>query len=379
MPPTDPARAKVFLENTVTRLADNLYVSQKLYNDMLSEAQRGRSLQSIWAGESEFGRVMADQRAYIHALKTYLAEARSALAQSGPAIRNFLSTTYRAGVQYRQLAGQFIAQYQAEVQAGGSGAIAATGAALKYYLGGSAAAGTTTGTAAAATTAAGVAAGDTVAGGLVAAGTVAAGVAAAETVAGGVAAAETVATAAAAEGTVGATLATGATGGSWLGPVGIAIGIAIAVLVVGGVYVYTRRGSDRPATVTPATTATAPSSPPPADLFTCPQAIDGWTFDASLSGLHDLENGKYSFSCSYQYLLGFLAEWYEAPASASCPIDGFVTGPSGMGGNIVSTTKLAMVTYTADSAGYAVSAPSMKDHAQELLAVVEARAAPCPR
>ncbi|MDO8363354.1 MAG: hypothetical protein Q7V88_10700 [Actinomycetota bacterium] len=324
---------------------------------MLRDAQRGFPLQRIWdsVDQTTLGQEMAYCRGQLQAIQTYLVEARSVLAQSGPAITNFLRTTYQSGVQIVQVTGQFLAQHEAEVQAGGSGVMAAAGGAIQYTVGGSAAAAATAGTAAA--------------------GTAAAGGVVAETLAGGVVAAETVAAATAAEGTVGATLATGAAGGSWLGPMGIAIGLAIAGLVAGGVYVYTHSGSNRPATVA---TETAPSGPPGADLFTCPQTIDGWTLDTSLSGLHDLEHGKYSFSCSYDYMLGFQATWYEAPASASCPIDDLVNGPSGMGGNIVSTTKPALAQYTSDSAGYTVSAPSMKDHAQELLAVVEARAAPCP-
>lgn len=366
MPPTDPAAAKALIEQSVNAWANNLQVTQNVYAVMLRDAQRGFPLQRIWdsVDQTTLGQEMAYCRGQIQAIQTYLAEARSALAQSGPAITNFFRTTYQSGVQIAQMTGQFLAQHEAEVQAGGSGAIAAAGGAIQYTIGASAAAGTTVGTAAAGTTAAGVAAGETVAGGVVAAETVVTTTAAT---------AATVGTAA--EGTVGATAATGAAGGSWFGPVGIAIGLAVAVLVAGGVYVYTHSGSNKPAVVA---TAPAPSSPP-GDLFTCPQTIDGWTLDTSFSGLHDLEHGKYSFSCGYDYALGFLATWYEAPASASesCPMDDFATGPSGMGGTVVSATKLAMVQYTSDSAGYEVSAPSMKDHAQELLAVVEARAGSC--
>jgi hypothetical protein len=46
-------------------------------------------------------------------------------------------------------------------------------------------------------------------------------------------------------GGVGATLAAGGASGSWLGPVGILVGIAITGIVLGGIYVATKGGSDK--------------------------------------------------------------------------------------------------------------------------------------
>ena len=173
-----------------------------------------------------------------------------------------------AGVQITQSAGRFFLEHKAEA----GGLATAAGHAISVSVGtgaaagaGSAAAGA--GTAAAvgeATVAAGAIAEATVAAGAIAETTVAAGAAIAETTvaaggaavletaaaAGGAAAVETAAVATGAvvvaeTGGAGATLAAGGASGSWLGPVGIVVGVVIAGVILGGIYVYTR--DDKPA------------------------------------------------------------------------------------------------------------------------------------
>ena len=246
------------------RWQDNLTVQQKAYESMLQAAQRGAPLQQEWAmSEQTLGQNLAASRGHIEAIKTYLAQAQSAIAQGGSSMINFFRTTFQSGPQMVEQGAIFLEQHEAEIAAGGTGAIAATGQAIKYTVAsgtataaeGTAAAGTTAAAVGETTVAAGTVAETTVAAGTVAETTVAA-VAADTTVAATVAAetaavVETTAVAttavAATEAGAGATLAGGAAGGSFLGPLGIAIGLTIAATVLTITYVATHK-DDAPKT-----------------------------------------------------------------------------------------------------------------------------------
>jgi hypothetical protein len=270
-PPTQPMTPEMmqyWMNLHVERWTDNLNVTQKVYDSLLRSAQQGTPLDTQWEffSKQTLGQHLAEARGQLEAIKVYLAEARAAAAQGAGGITNFMRTTYQSGVQILQMGGQFIAQHEVEIQQGGTGAIAATGGAIQYGIGGGAATAGAAGEGAAAagaigettaaagaiaeTTAAAGAVGEaTAAAGAIGEATVAAGAIGEATVAaGGAAIAETTVAAggvAIAEAGVGSTVAAGAAGGSWLGPVGIVVGIAVAGIIAGGIYVYNH--DDKPA------------------------------------------------------------------------------------------------------------------------------------
>lgn len=278
MPPMTPEMLKYMLEQNIQRWSDNLNVQQKVLEYMTRQAlQPGAAAQQF---EAVQGGTLAEHivhtRGTIEAMQNYLTQARAALAQGGQVMSNFVARMGNAGVQIADEATVFYSQHQTEVNtlatgAGGTAVQAATtagaeGAAAAETAAAAGAVGETTVAAGAigeTTVAAGAIGETTVAAGAIAETTVAAGAVAETTVAAtGAAIAETTVaagTVAAAEAGAGSTIAAGAAGGSWLGPVGIAVGITIAAVVAGGIYVYSNSGDDNSTPIVASSTSDSSS------------------------------------------------------------------------------------------------------------------------
>ena len=289
MPPINPADASYLLQLHVMRDMDNVYVMQRYFERLVQNAQGGMSLDQVYSDiqGGKLGQEMVWTRQYIQGMQNYLAQAQAAIAEGGTTALNFLRSASSQTAAIGEQALAYVESHPAETatlagatgqagiqmaQAGGT-ATAGTGTAAA----GTAAEGSTVAAGAAAegsTVAAGAAAeGSTVAAGALAEGsTVAAGaVAEGSTIAGAGAVAETAVAAgtvaetaavattavAATEAGAGATLAAGAAGGSWLGPVGIAVGLTIAAAILTVTYVATHK--DNPTSV-PVVASTHPSS-----------------------------------------------------------------------------------------------------------------------
>jgi hypothetical protein len=240
MPPMTPEMVQYMLEQNIQQWSDRLNVNQKVMEYMTRQAQQGvpldQTFEAVQGGS--LGEHMVHTRGTIEAMQNYLTQARAALAQGGQAMSNFVGRMGNAGVQIADEATGFYAQHQTETNTLAS----ATGGKVVQYTVQSAATGAE-GAAAGAigeTTAAAGAIGETTAAaGAIAETTAAAGAIAETTVAaGGVAVAEA---------SAGSTIAAGAASGSWLGPVGIVVGIAVAGVIAGGVYVFTHSGDKKPA------------------------------------------------------------------------------------------------------------------------------------
>lgn len=235
MPPLTPEMAQYLLEQNIQRWSDNLNVQQKAFEMMARQAQQGvplaQELEAIQGGE--LGQHLVHTRGTIQAMQNYLTQARGVLAQGGQTMMNFVGRMGNAGVVIGEEAAAFYSQHSTEANT----LATATGGKIVQYTVQTAATAGAEGVAVAETAAAAGAIGETtVAAGAIAETTVAAGAIAETTVAaGGVVVAEAGA---------GSTIAAGATGGSWLGPPGIIAGIVIAVVIAGGIYVYTR--DDKP-------------------------------------------------------------------------------------------------------------------------------------
>ena len=262
MPWINPADAQYLLQQHVMRDMDNVNVMQKCFEIMVKNAQEGFPLNRVY-DEIQGGRLGQElvwTRQYIQGMQAYLVRAQAAIAEGGTAALNFLQSARAATAAIGQEAMAYV-----ETHPGESATLAgATGrAGIQYTLRAGASAAT-----AGEAPAAGATAGEaTLAAGTVAEGsTVAAGVVAETTVATG-AVAETAAltttaaagTAVAAEAGAGATLATGAASGSWLGPVGIAVGLTIAAAILTATYLATHKDKPTP-TVTAAATTSSSSS-----------------------------------------------------------------------------------------------------------------------